>query len=175
MARRINKIQFVYIPAGRLIRHPDSARLDSNAAFSLQMHVIQQLLPELSLVHSISNLKQSIRDNAKIPYVVFIHNSINPKKLYKLTLSKCKVFYCMLRARFLPKSRYDLAVFSLEASAYILNIGSVPDNLNISQLLSFIINLCPSKDFISLTSLPQTCFGGFVFNSSINFFFLSSG
>src|SRR3989338_4754856 len=159
MARRINKIQFVYIPAGRLIRHPDSARLDSNAAFSLQIHVIQQLLPELSLVHSISNLKQSIRerglaviymrDNAKIPYVVFIHNSINPKKLYKLTLSKCKVFYCMLRARFLPKSRYDLAVFSLEASAYILNIGSVPDNLNISQLLSFIINLCPSKDFIS--------------------------
>ena len=50
-----------------------------------------------------------------------------------------------------------------------------PDNLKISQLLSDIINLCPSNDFVSLTLFPQISLGGFVFKSSINFFFLSSG
>jgi hypothetical protein len=78
--RRVDQVQLVGLPIARLVAQGDRVALDRDPAFALDVHGVQDLVPEVALVHGAAVLDQAIgqrrlavvdvRDDAEVANLV---------------------------------------------------------------------------------------------------------
>ena len=117
MARRVNQVQPVVFPVRRSIMQADSPRFDGDAALTLQIHVVQQLVFHRAGINRVAQLNQpvgqggfsvvNVGDNRKITDVALLHRSFFSSALRMAEISRAARAAAAARAACVCSSSAD--------------------------------------------------------------------
>ncbi len=60
VARRVDQVEFVFLPVARVVGHPHGPGLDRDALLALQVHGVQHLVGQVALGHGAGALEEAI-------------------------------------------------------------------------------------------------------------------
>ena len=86
MTGRVDQVQLELFPLAIGVRDGNGVAFDGDAPFSLDIHVVQDLIPEMTIIHHVRHLNHSIRQGG-LPMVDMGDDTEIPDVMHRYEVS----------------------------------------------------------------------------------------